>query len=233
MFRRLTDCVPDIYVNESRDFQLLCRLYDTSHQSIRFDTLTMLNALSATKANNRILPLLADRMGFKHKHHIDDNVLRYILSSFPFIIKNKGNKIGIEQAVAAILKSENSLEPPIVTIDNINHTIIIATPIDIYNKTALDDLLAYVVPAGYTYQVMPGTQYPSNPQPYAVDTSVVGDIRNKSTNTETDIFSAVRYAKELADKDPYAVDSPIELDKNVSAVGVLPVFKKEEKTNGQ
>ena len=48
MFLRLTENVPDIYVKESRDFQLLCRLYDMTHQDIRYhiDTMTEIGRAS-------------------------------------------------------------------------------------------------------------------------------------------------------------------------------------------
>lgn len=173
---RLQDNAPPYCIEQSRDFQLFCRLFDTITNSIRFDTQSMLNTLTVSKANDRMLELYATRVGFSSSIDIDANVLRYILAAFPYIIKNKGTKIGIEQCIYTILKAENSTEPPFVDIinkaydsetgiysDSDSYVINIYTPIRLFNEAALRELLKYIIPAGYKYNIILYNSTPAEP----------------------------------------------------------------------
>lgn len=162
---RTQNNTPTIYVESSRDFQLFCRLFDTIVNSLRFRTRTVLNLTNPMKLNDRMLKLYATKVGFITDREIDANVLRYILAAFPYIIKNKGTKLGIEQAVYTILKAENTIDPPYVEIinkfydngefiPNKSYIINIYLAARIYNKVALEELLKYVIPAGYIYNIL-------------------------------------------------------------------------------
>lgn len=148
---RLQDHSPSVYTEGSRDFQLFCRLYDCINNGVLFDIASIQNLLDPFKANDRILDLLATRVGFFPKHHYDSKVLRYIIKAFATLVKNKGNKKGIEGAICAILKVEGNFGTPEILIDNINHSISIFTSIKLYNKKALREVLEYIIPAGYTF----------------------------------------------------------------------------------
>lgn len=160
---RLTENVPQVYVEQSRDFQLLCRLRDSIDNAVKFDILSMIDILDSMKIKDTMLPLLATKMGFfsKKLKDIDSKTLRYILSAFCIAVQHKGSRLGIEYAVNAVLKAENinaSGSTPIaeVIIDNVNYDVTILTSTELYNKTALDEFLKYVLPIGYTYHVLPG-----------------------------------------------------------------------------
>lgn len=150
---RLQDNVPDIYVNESRDFQLICRVYDLIINGVMFDINSISNINNPMKVNDRLLKLYCSKVGFFTNREIVDDALRVILTSFNSVIKFKGTKKGIERAVCTILKLEGSFERPTIIIDNENYNIQILTPITIYNRIALHEYLKYVIPAGYTYTV--------------------------------------------------------------------------------
>lgn len=229
MFLRLTENVPDIYVKESRDFQLLCRLYDMTHQDIRYHIDTMTDALTAEKANNRILPLLADRVGFRTNKHIDDNVLRYIIAAFPYIIKNKGTKKGIEQAAATILKAESSIDPPTITIDNTNYIITIITPIKIFNKLALKELLKYIVPAGYIFEISEGKRADqSSPQVfYHNDKAAYLRAATEPGEPEPNALAVTRNINLDTNNYIYTGDTEGFITSNVGAVGLTVVGIKE------
>ena len=157
--------VPEVYVNESRDFQLLSRLYDCWQGSVNYNVLSMVNALEPTTALDRVLELLATRVGFFPRVHLDANILRYIIASFPYILKNKGTSTGIREAVYAIMKAEvdpKATEEVVITIDTPDRNVTIATQNDIYNKIALREVMRYVLPFGYTYSLV---RYTSNPSP--------------------------------------------------------------------
>lgn len=146
---RLQNNVPDVYVNESRDFQLFCRLFDICFDGVRGDIASSLNLLTAQKVKNNFLPLLANRVGFFTDKHIDDQVLRYIIASFPYAVKNKGTKLGIIQACTAVIKSQNTNAVVDVRFDKENSIINIDTTTDNYDKTALREYLRYILPAGF------------------------------------------------------------------------------------
>lgn len=231
---RLTNNVPEIYVNESRDFQLLCRLYDSANQGIKYRTLKMLDMLTASSIDNRILSLLADRVGFKYNGYIDDKVLRYIVAAFPYIIKNKGTKLGVEQAIITVLKAENSVDLPYVSIDNDYYTIDIITPISLYNQHALEELLKYIIPTGYIYNITRG---------YSVSNASVTEIIIRDnliavTSSDENKFAITRSSSdEYSSGTEYTVSTTISMTddekasiKNslIGAVGTEVVAQQEE-----
>ena len=174
--------VPEVYVNESRDFQLLSRLYDCWQGSVNYNVLSMVNSLEPTTALDRVLELLATRVGFFPRVRLDANILRYIIASFPYILKNKGTSTGIKEAVYAIMKAEvdpKATEEVVITIDNYDRNVIIATQNDIYNKLALREVMRYVLPFGYTYSLV---RYTSNPSPEN-KISINEDVNTKQVKT--------------------------------------------------
>ena len=159
---RLQNNTPEAYTNNSRDFQLFCRLYDTINNGVRFDINTMTNILDPLQINDRMLNLLCTKMGFFTRENIPDNVLRVILDSFPYAVKYKGSVRGIKYAVSSILKLEGTFEDPEVIIDNENYTIQIYTAVKIKNKKALQEYLKYIIPLGYTVTIEQYTKYGEN-----------------------------------------------------------------------
>ena len=149
-------------MDESRDFQLLMRLIDLTNNGIHFDTMSMVNLIDPMKIKSEFLPLYASKVGFFPRRPISDTTMRYILSAFPYIIKNKGSITGIKQAIATILKAEKkpeAVEDISVAIVNKQasvdvYRIEIYIPITLtYNKVALEELLKYIVPTGYAVVV--------------------------------------------------------------------------------
>ena len=162
---RLQNNVPSTYIEQSRDFQLFCRLYDCINNGVQFDISTITDILDPIKVNDRVVKLLATRVGFITDIDIDNTVLRYILSAYPYIIKNKGTRKGIEAAVNAILHAEHSIKAATVEIVNkpaegsnqAEYSVNIYTPIILSSKTkkALNELLKYILPVGYIFDILP------------------------------------------------------------------------------
>lgn len=149
---RLQDNMPQVYTEQSRDFQLFCRLYDCINNGVKFDIDTMINILDPYKTNDIVLPLLCAKVGFFPKNEYNSNILRNIISIFPYCIKHKGTKQGILSATYAILKGENNVNEAIqVDINQSNYSISINTQKPIINQKALEDVLSYIIPTGYFY----------------------------------------------------------------------------------
>lgn len=168
---RLQNNTPEAYINNSRDFQLFCRLYDTINNGVRFDINTITNILDPLQINDRMLNLLCTKMGFFTKLNIPENVLRVILDSFPYAVKYKGSIRGIKYAVSSILKLEGTFEEPEVIMNNETYTIQIFTAVKIKNKKALEEYLRYIIPLGYTVVIEQYIPNDLNKQPTNIRTS--------------------------------------------------------------
>ena len=209
---RLQNNVPSTYIEQSRDFQLFCRLYDCINNGVQFDISTITDILDPIKVNDRIVKLLATRVGFITDVDIDNTVLRYILSAYPYIIKNKGTRKGIEAAVNAILHAEHSIKAAIVEIINkaasdtqLSYSIKIYTPIILSYTTrkALDELLKYIVPTGYIIEILPYDKLPGSAYEdttLILDTSNIVSVQGPITTTSSIRGSNSEYINPDGDK---------------------------------
>lgn len=171
---RLQNNVPQVYVDKSRDFQMMCRVLDTLHGSVMYDITTMQNLTNPMKINDTMLRLYATKVGFFTNVSIDSNVLRYIVSAFPYIVKNKGNIRGIRRAVATIIRAESvpdSMNDYNVVIDNSEHRINIYTFVTLKNRVALEEVLKYVIPTGYDVHISSAVEAPEIRTKYTYDTN--------------------------------------------------------------
>lgn len=158
---RISEKVPEVYMKESRDFQILPRIDDLLFLGEHYDISTIQELNNPKKCRNSCLKYLAEKVGFYTDKYIPDNVLINIISAFRTALKNKGTDLGIQQAVIAILKAENSIDPPRIIYTRGDpslpyyeqYTINIYTPIKIINEIALREFLKYIIPAGYNYNI--------------------------------------------------------------------------------
>ena len=150
---RLENNVPEVYIKESRDFQLFLRLYDYVNNGVRFSIKSIDNLLDPLKCNDRVLPLLCTRVGFFPKSEYNTYALREIISAFPLILKYKGSKKSIEIALNTILKAENNYDDSLIDVDVNKSEIAIYTKKQIINQVLLEDVLSYTIPTGFTLSI--------------------------------------------------------------------------------
>ena len=194
---KIKENVPSIYVDESRDFQLFCSVFDYVNNGVKFDIDSIVNIYDPFKCNDRMIHLLCSKIGFFTKKEFDTNALRHILSAFPYLIKYKGSRKAIEAAVAVVLKINNSIINFKVNIDNVKHNIEIMFTEDVFDLTALDELLKYIIPIGYTYSILIGystDEYTSNLDAISIVKSYVGDTMYLSS-----VASAPNYQSDFID----------------------------------
>ena len=55
---RLQENVPDVYARKSRDFQLLCNVFDILQGGIKYDIDTITSVVDTRYCSERLLPLL-------------------------------------------------------------------------------------------------------------------------------------------------------------------------------
>ena len=156
---RLQNNVPDVYVNQSRDFQLLLRLYDSIFSGVKFDIDSMQGIINTSKSRNSILPLLSTKVGFFTNLEINDDKLRIILGGFPLIVRKKGSLLAIKQTLNLYLKAEHikcniivSYNSETTTIDGttiLDHTLSIGSDKTLKNPQILQEIFKYILPIGF------------------------------------------------------------------------------------
>lgn len=159
---RLQHQTPSIYTEESRDFQLLSRLYDCIINGIQFDVSTMTSILDTKSCRDIMLPLLQTKLGFFSKKEIDNYSLRYILQTFPDLVKNKGSLKAIKDTIATYLKIINSRSEITIyyvhggmDLDNGYHvpdnTVLVGINTGFQDMLLLEEIFKYILPIGVGY----------------------------------------------------------------------------------
>lgn len=147
---RLQNNVPEIYVDRSRDFQLLCRLADISFDGTKHLIDSILYTSSTSEMSGSLLRLLKSKIGYFKSDTLTDDQLRYLLSAFPSIIKDKGSETGIKKAVYTWLRMFQLYgKLSQVNINNDNYAVYISIDSPPTDTSILENILEYIVPAGY------------------------------------------------------------------------------------
>ena len=147
---RFEKSVPEIYVNESRDFQLLCRLADAIYGGVKYEIDSLQHTANTMEINNKLLPLLKSKLGFFSDDTLTEEQLRYLLLGFPEIMRNNGSKKTIKEILYMWFRL-NKLDAKIVSIDINNDSKEILLDVNMVPKDTalLDELFNYVLPTGY------------------------------------------------------------------------------------
>ena len=148
---RLQQNVPEVYPQQSRDFQLFCRAYDSMFNGVKYGVDSLSHTSNTMECNNPLLGLLANKLGLFTNLNLPDIELRYILCAFPYLIRYKGSFTAIEYTVRVFQRMSglNNLGYT-VTIDNVNKQISLTFSKDITNDALLYELMSYIMPTGYT-----------------------------------------------------------------------------------
>lgn len=151
MIFRLSEHVPDVYIKESRDFQLLCNVADVLFGSLKFSIDSIRQIVDTPNCDELLLPLLQTKLGFFTDKTYSAKDTRLILSAFKYLVRNKGSILGIIQAVYLFLRSEGITATCKVEIGDSEdkHTIHIRIDQVFSNFDMLIDILRYIVPTGY------------------------------------------------------------------------------------
>ena len=159
---RLQDNVPNYYVDESRDFQLLCRVIDIYFKGCLSKSSTIPYQLDLDKCDEQLLYAIANMQGFTTKKYFPPNVLRNILKVFPYCIKRKGTKEAIKLASYAVLSTDRliyyiDVQVTSRTNDGVgDYTIRITCNTQSEYLPYLEELLRFLVPIGWRieYQLL-------------------------------------------------------------------------------
>ena len=189
---RTKNNVPQVYVSESRDFQLFTRVLDFVQNALKYDIDAMLNSLSTRDIAENYLEHLKSKIGFFTYGHYDDDALRKVLSAMPYIIRNKGSELGISMCINTFLNIigfrkgytvsiyQNDAEYP--------YTVRVGIEGSEINTDILRDMLSYIIPTGYVLEFYfytsintPEVQLNSYSKPYVLkdaDYKLISRIRD-------------------------------------------------------
>lgn len=147
---RTADNIPEYYVNNSRDFQLLCRAKDASFNGVKYNINSINHISNTLEINSRLLSLLKSKLGFFSEDRLSEDQLRYLLAGFPKIIREKGSTNCILQIINLWLRLyqiDGKLTS--VAIDNDTHKIRIRMSAIQNDTKLLDEMFKYVLPTSY------------------------------------------------------------------------------------
>ena len=156
---RTTEVVPEVYINQSRDFQLLCRLIDIACNAAYANIEKLKFANDYEHCTSENLRKLAQKIGFEYTSNITDDELRKILSCFKYPVSYKGSLRGIQGAIRLFMnikhiyfRYEINVTSRLTGLNMPNDTIeIIIYNIKIDNLDILSDILKYILPCGYNF----------------------------------------------------------------------------------
>lgn len=150
---RLDDSVPRIYVNESRDFQMLCRLFTYGLNSPKYEAETLHYLNSGMLTNDRLLTNLCEKTGFMDGVSIKGEYLRFITENFGRLVRDKGAETGICNAVYLYLLMYNLATACYVQCDRRTYTIHIGIKSAVKDIQVLYTILKYIVPTGWILDI--------------------------------------------------------------------------------
>ena len=207
---RTKNNVPQVYVAESRDFQLFTRVLDFVQNALKYDIDSMLNSLSTTDIAEEYLDNLKSKIGFFTDRHYDNDTLRKTLSAMPHIIRNKGSELGISMCINTFLNIVGFRKGYTVSIYNNDeqypYTVRVGIEGSEINIDILKDMLSYVIPTGYFVEFYfytsvgaPTTSLQFNSQPYVLedkDYTFISKVRDAQLDNalDNDTYNTVQTA---------------------------------------
>lgn len=168
---RCQEMVPDFYIEKSRDFQVLCRIYDYALNSLKYNIDSVQNLTDTRCIKDTVLPLLGDKLGIYDKEAYSN---RQMLDALPIAIKYKGSLKSINILLNAFLDSMDVFDNAVAlhskdeesaaeisailkrSIKPFSIVIILSTFPNLTNLHVLDTYLKMVIPSGLIVEYMFG-----------------------------------------------------------------------------
>lgn len=154
---RLKNSVPNVYSNASRDFQLLCHLFDIVLNDTKSKS-DDLYYLPSGIDNQRVTEILASTLGFTLKRNYDKDQLAALISILPALMRLKGTKRAVDLVGNALIKSSGLTgKGNFICELNGDYELTAYIPSEISDTTLFRDLLPYILPAGVSCKFLRNT----------------------------------------------------------------------------
>lgn len=149
------ELVPQVYYDESRDFQMLGRVYEALFNHCKTYADLMQGLPLSRESDYHMLSLMATTLGFNPKRDYAKEELRAVLSSFITSVKSKGSINGLRIALYLLLRAHNIQDTFNIERDSgDSHHLVVYIPKELPSMVLLEDLFDYILPAGFTYTIM-------------------------------------------------------------------------------
>lgn len=157
---RTEKLIPQVYYDESRDFQVLGRLFDAiaNYDKMNID---LMMSPETKESPSQTVKLLATFVGFATKHNYDNSNLVSVCRSFGSLLREKGSMSAITDAVNILLNSQGIKlnYGTVVSVDRdlagrSLHAVNIYIPTQLKDVNLLEDLFEYILPAGWVYRIV-------------------------------------------------------------------------------
>ena len=149
---------PYEYSKQSRDYQVLARLYSAlfNVSKLYIDNMDIWDR----NIDNRLSVLRARTLNFDPQHDWDLDDLDVVTSCFKYLIKYKGTKQALQYIVSIMMKIrriDDEIDESTVEIkDNL---ITIRLEDDLVTLGIMEDIIRYLLPAGYMYRIIEYRSY--------------------------------------------------------------------------
>lgn len=144
---------PSEYSKQSRDYQIIARLYSALFNISK----SYIDSMSIWDNNidNNLTELRAKTLNFQTKHTWSLDDLEAVTSCFKYLMFYKGTRKALEYCISILMKIEKiggDIDENTIIIDDNN--LIIRLEEGLITWGVLEDLMKYLLPAGFTYRII-------------------------------------------------------------------------------
>ena len=182
---RIQENVPEVYVEESRDFQLFTRIFDFAFQSCKLSADSLQYSLDAKYCNESLLELLQTKVGLFNKLNVGTADLRKILAAIPSIIPYKGSLRGVQATVNLYLRLCGVKSSSIIYTNPSSYVIELNTDAPLKNLDILYMLMYLIVPSGFKFEYYQSTISATTEEFFEVDSIEVASTSADNVNYRT------------------------------------------------
>lgn len=197
---------PEYYYNSSRDFQLIGRLFEAVFNYVKTGADNVANVPLRKNVDTVLLDLVVATIGFESRNKYDVKNLLALAHSFHTILRKKGTKGAIEDSIRVLLKAQNIQEQATVSIDNKVHDTLegkyqermvsIYVPRQLRDIALLEDMLNYILPVGFNYEIIP-TTYPG--EGYKSVSTLEDVIKRSAPQDDSNLGTVTQGKQELSE----------------------------------
>lgn len=223
---------PENYYKQSRDFQLIGRIFDFVLNYLKTNIDTVSNNPFSEDFDLELTKILATSLGFKQSHEYNNKQLKALCSTFIYLLRNKGNIKSIENLLNLLANTENNADKFIVDINTEvdPYNLLIYIPLDVKDTTLFEDVLKYILPAGMSYTII--SQLLLDIEPITTKfTLKEGDVTNFISNSivKAGIVKNVSHSAKTAQilRADYA-DLPLQSDTETGRLDNMTIVRVEE-----
>lgn len=181
---KVKDFVPDIYYNESRDFQYFGRLYDIVFNSVKCNVDLMKEAPYANMES-----LLLNTYGYRQKSDMTNEVVKVVAKNLTSLFKQKGTTECITRLFTILATAEGIVDRLDIEVDSTTNkgitTLNVTLPpsISFFSISLGERLLNYLLPVGCLCQIQKKQITNSYGYIYTKEKTTVNEISGNRAST--------------------------------------------------